>query len=406
MSQRPRVKVVGAGISGLSAAYFLLEKGFDVEVFESEDRVGGLIKTTKLNEGLVESAANAFISSALLESIAQKISCELVPTLKVARKRFIYVNSKPRRWPLSFFETIGFILRLPFIKFRKPFPGETVKDWGERSLGAAATSKLIAPALQGIYAGDITRMSATLIFGRYFTKENVQQKAPVKNRGSVSPLNGMSSFVNGLKTYLISQGVKIHESDKVSSSQLKQWSGETPVVVATSLPASADLMKDIEPKFSEELSKMEMLPLLSCTAFFKEKNVNLKGFGVLFHPSEKFNSLGMLFNHSIFPNRSHLRSETWILKSRETDYSKIKDLVLEDHFKLHGFKEEAIEFLVNSWPKALPHYTLELEKFIHSDRINFLEKKNIYLTGNYLGHLGLSRIIEANRKLAERISQQ
>ena len=100
-----------------------------------------------------------------------------------------------------------------------------------------------------------------------------------------------------------------------------------------------------------------------------------------------------------------MRSETWILKSRESDYAKIKDLVLEDHFKLHGLKEEAVEFLVNSWPKALPHYTLELEKLIHSDRINTLEKKNIYLTGNYLGHLGLSRIIEANRKLAERISQ-
>lgn len=405
MSQRPRVKVLGAGISGLTAAYFLNEKGFEVEVFEASDRVGGMLKSTKLNQGLVESAANAFISTPLLESIAEKISCELVPTLKVARKRFIYVNSKPHRWPLSFFETIGFISRLPFIKFRKPNPGETVKDWGTRSLGAAATSKLIAPALQGIYAGDISRMSATLIFGRYFSREKVQQKAPVKYRGSVSPKDGMSSFVNELKNYLISQGVKIFESDKVLSSQIKEWSRDIPVVVATSLPASADLMKDIEPKFSEELSKIEMLPLLSCTAFFAQKSLPLKGFGVLFHPKEKFNSLGVLFNHSIFPNRSDLRSETWILKSRETDISKIKSLILDDHCRLHGIKEEALELVVNAWPKALPHYTLELENLINSDEVKNLEKQNIYLTGNYLGNLGLSRIIEANKKLAERISQ-
>jgi protoporphyrinogen oxidase len=39
---RNKVCVIGGGISGLSAAYFLLKKGYNVDLYESSDRLGGL----------------------------------------------------------------------------------------------------------------------------------------------------------------------------------------------------------------------------------------------------------------------------------------------------------------------------------------------------------------------------
>ena len=47
MTTRPRALVVGAGITGLSAAIDLVDGGrFDVEVWEADDRVGGKIRTS------------------------------------------------------------------------------------------------------------------------------------------------------------------------------------------------------------------------------------------------------------------------------------------------------------------------------------------------------------------------
>ncbi|MEI6527935.1 MAG: oleate hydratase, partial [Planctomycetota bacterium] len=40
-----RIAVVGSGVSGLAAAWYLLQAGHEVHVFESQDRIGGVIDT-------------------------------------------------------------------------------------------------------------------------------------------------------------------------------------------------------------------------------------------------------------------------------------------------------------------------------------------------------------------------
>ena len=39
----PRIGIIGAGVSGLRAAQLLLEKGYNVEVYEARDRIGGRV---------------------------------------------------------------------------------------------------------------------------------------------------------------------------------------------------------------------------------------------------------------------------------------------------------------------------------------------------------------------------
>ena len=43
-----QVIVVGAGLAGLTAAYELTHAGFDVQLFEARDRVGGRVQTAFL----------------------------------------------------------------------------------------------------------------------------------------------------------------------------------------------------------------------------------------------------------------------------------------------------------------------------------------------------------------------
>ena len=63
------VKIAGAGFSGLTLAYQLLRQGMQVEIYEKQLYPGGLIKSMHLENGLVETAANAFLADQSIEEL-------------------------------------------------------------------------------------------------------------------------------------------------------------------------------------------------------------------------------------------------------------------------------------------------------------------------------------------------
>ena len=65
---RGTVAVVGAGLAGLTAAYRLRQRGFDVTVFEARDRVGGRIWTVRKGDYIMDLGA-AFYLGTYRESI-------------------------------------------------------------------------------------------------------------------------------------------------------------------------------------------------------------------------------------------------------------------------------------------------------------------------------------------------
>ncbi|MCX7599608.1 MAG: FAD-dependent oxidoreductase, partial [Armatimonadetes bacterium] len=51
---KPTALVIGAGISGLTAAYRLARAGWHVEVIEERDEIGGLARSMSLGSGRIE----------------------------------------------------------------------------------------------------------------------------------------------------------------------------------------------------------------------------------------------------------------------------------------------------------------------------------------------------------------
>src|SRR2546421_10271707 len=84
------INVVGAGFSGLTTAYFLTKRGFQVRIFEKTDRAGGLIHTIRSAHGLVETAANGLLNSARLEAMCPDIGVLLLPTRRDGLKGLIF----------------------------------------------------------------------------------------------------------------------------------------------------------------------------------------------------------------------------------------------------------------------------------------------------------------------------
>lgn len=415
-SQPRRVTVVGAGFSGLVSAYYLHRAGFQVEVIEQSSRPGGLINTVDLQEGRVETAANGLLNSALVEELFDEIGVPLIATRKEARKRFILREGRPRRWPLGLIASLSlfwFVLRFIFVRSRvAPRACESVTEWGARVMGEEASRYTIETALQGIYAGDAEKMSASLIVGRFFTRKAKDTRSRVtrkpRQRGTVSAELGMGQLIQGLRSYLEKQGVSFafgevfaFESNRV----------QAPVVVATSAIEASRLLERVDPERAQSLARIEILSLVTTTVFFKEANPLVQGFGCLMPPREGRRVLGALMNSFIFTGRSHQGfSETWIMggarlartvpRLLEMSDAEVLATIQDERESCFGARGEVLTYRVTRWPLALPHYTVDLEHVLPLVREN---RKNVFLIGNYLGEIGLAKILERAERLPDEI---
>jgi protoporphyrinogen/coproporphyrinogen III oxidase len=398
--RKSKIQVVGGGFSGLAAAYFLQKAGHQVRLVEKENRVGGLISTIATPYGPAESAAHSLLASALVEEVAADLGVELVPTLPTARKRFIYRKGQPRRWPIGMGASLhlaGSVL--PRFLGRRttlaPREGETVAAWGRRVLGEETTDFLLAPALNGIYAGEAAEMSAKLLFGRYFESGAAKPKRG-RLRGSVAPREGMQSWTEGFRACLDQRGLERGQDAAIG----------LPTVVALPPPAAADFLAGLAPELSRKVARVRMLPVVSITTFWPATARSLRGFGCLFPRQEAFRVLGVLANDCVFPNRARsAHSETWIFGGAtdagilELSDAELLETVARERELLQSERQPLLHARIFRWQKAIPHYDLELEQTLNDLRGSGFREGNYRLFGNYLGDLGLGRILQRASEL-------
>jgi len=388
-----QVKVVGAGFSGLVTAYYLVKEGVQVQIVEKNSRAGGLIQTIQTPQGPVETAANGIRNSVRLEAMCADIGVPLRATRREARARFIF-RGRPTRFPLGFPEVLqlGFRFASSATSLR-PRPLETIANWGRRVVGAGATDYFLAPALGGIYAGDPDRLSASLIFGQATLPAHLQTTRPARPKlhGTVAPPNGMQQLVDGLCHYLDRAGAEFvfNRDTKIEADE--------PAIVCTSARAAADCLSDAAPQLSESLRQIEMMPVVTATCQYDPAAAKLKGFGCLFPRGEGFRARGVLFNECIFDGRGPAHSETWIFGGAlDPGIVKISDrelieLIATERKRLYGEDHEPIGIHLTTWPEALPHYSTDLERILTTLPA---PPANICLVGNYLGRIGLAKLIE------------
>jgi oxygen-dependent protoporphyrinogen oxidase len=417
------IQIIGAGFTGMLAAFLLSERGHKVTVVDASDRPGGLISTLPHPRGDIETAANGFMSHPLIERVAETIGVRLVPASEVARKkRFIWSfdpskparETGPLRWPLTVGESIGMGLRIFWNVLTgrmAPHALESLEHWGIRTLGAAATEKVLSAAVLGIYASPPSQLSASLVVGRFFAGRSAKgarrpRSRKPRLRGTVAPEQGMGEWFSKLRAHLESKGVEFltrrePELDLPPAQEARTW-------ICTSAPEAARLTRKIAPELSRELSKIRLLPIVTVSRFSEASPADPSGFGCLFHLKAGFNSLGVLWSSDIFPHRfkksgKSTRAETWILKADSLSDAEILEQVETDRRRLSPNQPSAasIEATITRWPEAFPLYDVALERTLAT-----LPKppEGIVLCGNYLGRLGLSQIALQVQEKVEALS--
>jgi oxygen-dependent protoporphyrinogen oxidase len=400
----PPITVVGAGFSGLTTAYFLTQRGRKVRIVEKTDRAGGLIRTYRTPHGLVETAANGLLNSSRLEAMCVDLGVPLIPTRKEGRKRFIF-RGEPRQLPLTLPDLGHMALRFGMSAFAlRPRPLESIADWGRRVLGRGATDNLLTPALGGIYAGDPERLSASLVFGRAALPDHLATHRPEKARvrGTVAPANGMQDLIDGLQKYLENAGAEFVFNQAPAARRSEH------AVVCLSARAAAEYLAQDAPALSVALGDIEMLSIATVTCFYGVGAAKLNGFGCLFPRDQGFRARGVLFNDSIFDGRGPAHAETWIFGGAldpgvvDLTDAELAAVIGSERERFYGKRDQPLESHVTRWPSALPHYSIELEKILTALPA---PPENISLVGNYLGRIGLAKILERAALVAESLPE-
>jgi oxygen-dependent protoporphyrinogen oxidase len=179
-------------------------------------------------------------------------------------------------------------------------------------------------------------------------------------------------------------------------------------VIATSASSAAALLKNKSPQLFQVLKQIKMSSIMSVTLFFKNPPRNYQGFGCLIPRGFGIKALGVLMNSYIFADRSKTYNETWMLGGiREDSLLDLSDeqliqLLKTERERVLGESEAPLSYHINRWKEALPYYDLELEKGINE--LAQHDSSPIYLHGNYLGGIGLTKILDRSEQLAERIA--
>jgi oxygen-dependent protoporphyrinogen oxidase len=390
------IQVIGAGLSGLATAWFLAERGARVRVIEAAGRPGGLIRTERVPEGLVEWAARAFTWTPPIEALFTRLDVAPVYARDESKRRYLFRNGKPTRWPLTQLETLGAGARLLRAWAGRQMDArdtETVAEWGARVLGPPATTWLLAPALQGIYASPPEDLSASAIFG----------KDRPKGGKLAAPPGGMGELMDRLHHALHERGVVFDFGRAADPSDID---ASRPAVICTNAPAAARLLEPHAPQLAAAVGRIRMVSMLAVHAFFAPHAADLHGFGVLFPRSSGVHALGAVFNAEVFAARSEMRSETWMYGALDaaalphTDADAIRQMAL-DRRVLTGRSDPPAACYVTRQPHALPVYDTAV---LHARAALDSLPAHIAVAGNYLGRLGVSNLVVGAAEAAGRLA--
>ena len=201
--QRPvrRIAVLGGGISGLSAAYFLAQArrgGAPIEelLIEARGRVGGSIQTERVEGFLIEGGPDSFLTEkpeagALCRALG--LGDSLLGSNDAVRRTFILHHGRlvplpdglmllvpTRVWPMLTTPLLPVRAKLAVAAelFTRP-PGaqngaahdESVASFVGRHFGDAMTENIADPLLAGVFGGDSAALSIRSVLPRFHEME-------------------------------------------------------------------------------------------------------------------------------------------------------------------------------------------------------------------------------------------
>ncbi len=460
-----RITIIGGGIAGLSAAYYLekaRQDGAALEwtLYEKSGRLGGVLRTEYRDGYIIEAGPDSFLTekqdaSQLCRELG--LGDDLVPSNDFQRKTYILVKDRlvvipdglqfmvPTRLlpmvttPLF---SVGAKLRMATEWFRRPngnHAGSEARDEDEsvaafvrRHFGQEMVDRVAEPMLSGVFGGDAERLSVQAVLARFVTMEREHGslvRASLKRRKASSgaapaPLftslrKGVQELVDALLLRLpqgsLQVGSAVTDLQRTAQGWQVEASGSSKiydaVVLAVPAPVAARLLSRVEPEIAQHLEKIQYTSSVAVALAFGKVNLP-PGFGFLIPRSEGRKMMACTFVHNKFPGRAPEGAallRCFFSNSRVPEVLDYSDNELES-FARRELKEilgldAAPQFSrVFRWNQGLPQYeTGHLERAAEIEA-RLAKTPGLYLIGNSLYGVGIPDCVKSARLAVERIS--
>ncbi len=354
-----RIAIIGAGITGLAAAYTLEKQrqGEEIEyaLLESAGRVGGVLVSERVDGCLVEAGPDSFLTekpwaAALCRELG--IGDQIIGSNDAQRKTFILVKGRLVEMPdgLMFMvptKVVPTVLSPLFSWSTKIRMGlellhpprrmaaaedESVAAMVQRHFGPELVDRLADPLLSGIYGADCANLSARAVLPRFVEMEakygslcramlaSRKKMAAMRAGKSAPPLfsslkNGMQQMVDAVASQLekssIRTGITISE---VRPDGEGGWQVTGPginerfdaVILSTPAHVQGKLLEGAHPKLAAELRGISYSSSVTLTLIYNKRDLEGRdtGFGFLVPRSEGRRMLACTFVHNKFPHRA------------------------------------------------------------------------------------------------------
>ncbi|NJP36584.1 protoporphyrinogen oxidase [Alkalicoccus luteus] len=464
-----KTAVVGGGITGLSAAYFLqkhIEKkeAGSFALYEAGDRLGGTIQTEHRDGYVIERGPDSFLTrKRSLHRLAVDLGMEEDLTTNKSGS-YIYHGGKLHRIPqgavmgiptewkpfltTGLFSPIGKLRAAMdlFIPRRKSSDDISVDAFFRRRLGSEVVDHMIEPLLSGIYAGRLNELSLKATFPQFLELENKRRSLilgmkqslqktvpedPVLIGESRSPANmfltfrsGLSSLVDNLQSALPPESIhlkkRLEKLERSESGYSLFFSDGTVdhadrVLLTIRHDDAAALFQD-EP-FMDSMPEQSATSVATCALAFDESQIKdkLDGTGFLVPRSQSFTMTACTWTHQKWEHtapKGKALLRAYVGRAGDEaivsqDDQNISDTVLRDLKQIMTIEGDPEFSVITRWKRAMPQYNVG-----HSEALTKLEEglskryPGVLLLGASFRGIGLPDCVTQAEKAVSKLLQE
>lgn len=422
-----RVTILGAGISGLTLAWYLQKLHGDqisLTLLEKSNRVGGWIQTFQKSDFLFELGPRSCrphgTGVQTLELIAGLgLQDQILYPDPSAHVRYLYSQGKLQEIPSNPFKWLFSPLRKGVLQAlwndwrnkQSSNRDESIYDFAARRFGPEIANQFFDPMVSGIYAGDIHQLSMQSCFPKIIQWEHehggvlrgmFKQKRGVKTAGPLFTLKqGMETLPRELARQFKGELRLNCDVKSIENGKLTLKDGE---IIET------DYLYCATPSSYFNVPKIPTASIAVVSMGYRKSVLAKKGFGYLIPSQEKQEILGVVWDSSIFPSQNTTQDETrltvMIGGSKMTNFN---DFAPSDFYetatrslqKHLGIKEKPDAFHVHLAKDAIPQYLVGHNKMVHEIKKEISQKyPDVLLLGSSYSGVSVNDCIAEAKKCA------